>query len=1449
MALIILLLLALTSMLISIPAVQTWVVKRVTGSLTTQLGTSVTVESVHLGWTGNVSLGKILIKDERQDSLIFIDNLKFRLLRFDQNKRKVKLANVHLESPLVNFKHYEGEDHMNYQFLVDLSRQEGGGGVWTTLFKNLFIHNGEFRYRIEGFDPPTDRLFDENDFAFTGIEAELKDFYLIGDSLDLKIKHLKATERNGLELKRMVSKAKIHATGMEFADMRFKTADSDIKDYLAFSYSSYQSFQHFLDSVRVKTNLDKSVIAASDLAYFSFNLNPYKHNNITFSGSAHGYVSNFKLRDFDLEIGKSSVVKGDMDLRGLPDWQSSFIDLKISELRSHPAEVERVMALELQDKMKAFEAFTFTGHLTGFYSDFAADGRLNSALGQLNSRINFKLQGDDGARYMGQLVAQDFEVGRFLENNELGKTSFTFDLDEGSGLTFETLRTRFASKIDYIEYNGTRINNVEAKGLYTDQFFDGNAHLDDPSLKFTFDGKMNFKPVEPRFDFKANIQHVDLKALKIDTIATTASANVDIKLVGDDVDRINGYAKMSGLSVNRDGMLLELEQLDVQSEIGETQRALSIKSDYIDGSITGKYSLKNLGVVYQDFLHTLFPDFYDSVVLNEEIAAKANFIIRENDLIEYWTSHNIQLGNGKVNIEYNTTDESLESHSHFDRVKYDDYDLLSYDLIVRKRPHQLLNLSNDIKRLEQNGELLTNDILLNASILPNYAEYLLDFADTSDLIALRSFGALQFGSDSIQIQLEDSRLYLDGEAWEIAGSNSAVYHNSELFIERFTASNKGQLLHAHGLMTDRKTTEYLLINTQNLDLASFNPLLQPFELTLGGVSQDSIGVYQVFGRPVVHGNLKIKNLAVNGDTIGNFRIETYADENPLVMDVEASVEEGLFKNVSAKGRLDLSSGTGKLRMDIRAKDAEIKPIAAIFEGVASDFSGSIDGRIKVFGTFDEPAFTGHVQAKNVSFLVDYLNTRYTVNDRIGLSNTSMDFRGLRVNDVAGQTAEVNGQILHDFFDNITLNIAIENADQMQVLNTTKEDNELFYGKGIASGSARFTGPLDDIYIEVNASTNKGSNLTVPVYDNADNTLVDYIRFAQTVHTEEEEETTESDQKITMKMNVDITQDAEFVLLFDEVLDDKISGRGEGNVSMQYATGEDFFMYGVYTIQEGIYPFSSPTLVSEKFDLREGGQIVWNGDPYNAKINLQAAVSRNRAKPADLMAGIVQGASDYNDNIKMNVILNLQGDLFSPEITFDWEFPDQVSVTRLSEFNTLVKKVEADPDELNRQVFSLLTFGSFSPASDHGAGINTPATGDYRDIVSSSIGNFLSNQVNNWISEYDKNWEFGVDYLTASGISDQERAELIFSARRKLLNDRVELAVDYSAVNNSNIHPYTVDLVYKVKKDGSLKLKAYHKVANDPTLGDVSNVATTGVGFYFRQQFNRIRLRRNKIKPE
>ena len=211
---------------------------------------------------------------------------------------------------------------------------------------------------------------------------------------------------------------------------------------------------------------------------------------------------------------------------------------------------------------------------------------------------------------------------------------------------------------------------------------------------------------------------------------------------------------------------------------------------------------------------------------------------------------------------------------------------------------------------------------------------------------------------------------------------------------------------------------------------------------------------------------------------------------------------------------------------------------------------------------------------------------------------------------------------------------------------------------------------------------------------------------------------------------------------------------------------------------------------------------------------------------------------------MDVILNLKGELFSPEITFDWEFPDQSGVGNFTEFNTLIKRIEADPDELNRQIFSLLTFGSFSPALDYGQNLDINQE-DYRGIVNSSVSNFLSNQLTNWISAYNKDFELGIDYQTGTSATNLEARDFIVSARQRMMQERLELAFVKNFTNNSAINPYTVDLVYKVKKDGSLKLKAYHKLSNDPSMGDVSNVSTTGVGFYFRKQFDKLRLNGRK----
>jgi len=203
--LVLLVLCVISSFLISMPFVQSWVVGKITNSLSETLETEVSIKSVNLSWSGKMKLNDILIKDKQSDSLFFIHQLQLKLLSYNKEGKKAIVGNVVIKDPLVNFRQRTGDDELNFQFLVDIAKKDTtGNGIWNILFKNIEIENGQFRFRVDGHDPPSDRTFDENDFAFNQINGEFKDFYLIGDSLDFKIKNLNAVEKNGLEIERLV---------------------------------------------------------------------------------------------------------------------------------------------------------------------------------------------------------------------------------------------------------------------------------------------------------------------------------------------------------------------------------------------------------------------------------------------------------------------------------------------------------------------------------------------------------------------------------------------------------------------------------------------------------------------------------------------------------------------------------------------------------------------------------------------------------------------------------------------------------------------------------------------------------------------------------------------------------------------------------------------------------------------------------------------------------------------------------------------------------------------------------------------------------------------------------------------------------------------------------------------------------------------------------------------
>ena len=150
--------------------------------------------------------------------------------------------------------------------------------------------------------------------------------------------------------------------------------------------------------------------------------------------------------------------------------------------------------------------------------------------------------------------------------------------------------------------------------------------------------------------------------------------------------------------------------------------------------------------------------------------------------------------------------------------------------------------------------------------------------------------------------------------------------------------------------------------------------------------------------------------------------------------------------------------------------------------------------------------------------------------------------------------------------------------------------------------------------------------------------------------------------LTLDFNMDIRPDAQVQIIFNQKSGDIIKGSGSGNLRILFNTGGDFSMFGNYTIDKGNYSFTIPNYFNPKFfTLNPGGTIVWNGDPYDARINI-SAIYTTRAALIDLFGSSAQSLTSEQqkeaaERQRVDLYMNLTGSLLHPNILlFDIQLP-------------------------------------------------------------------------------------------------------------------------------------------------------------------------------------------------
>ena len=420
-------------------------------------------------------------------------------------------------------------------------------------------------------------------------------------------------------------------------------------------------------------------------------------------------------------------------------------------------------------------------------------------------------------------------------------------------------------------------------------------------------------------------------------------------------------------------------------------------------------------------------------------------------------------------------------------------------------------------------------------------------------------------------------------------------------------------------------------------------------------------------------------------------------------------------------------------------------------------------------------------------------------------------------------------------------------DRMLVLDTDEQDNDVFYGKVYATGSARISGDKRGVDMDISAATDDNSSFFMPLSGKSNISNADFVIFRkpQTIDTADrvawKKLAFERRRKLrsgtagqmNISMALDVRPNVELELT---VSGNTLRARGEGTLNMQINPRSNIFeMYGDYTISDGSFLFSLQNIINRKFLLESGSTIQWTGSPMNALLDIEA-VYKLKASLQPLLSGTSDRLT-ADRSVPVECVILLGDRLSDPSITFDVRVPGSDPETQ-----TIIANALNAPETVDMQFLYLLLFKSFM-AENSAASQNIGASVSYNTGLE-----FLTGQLSNLLSADDYN--VVIRYRPKSDLTSDE---VDFGLSKSLINNRlfVEVEGNYLIDNKQAVKSSMSNfmgeayITYLIDRAGTLKLKAFTQTID--RFDENQGLQETGIGVYFKEDFDNFRDLRRRIK--
>lgn len=1464
LSLIVILLVAVA--LLQIPAFQNFVVDWAASAISEKLGTRVSIGRVNLSFTGKVGVEKFYVEDFQRDTLLYVGKLDAYITGLGIFGGGIVLDRGEITDSRLCLHETPGGEMNIKQVVARLSDpNKPKKGNFKLKLRRASVDNMDFCLeKLEHRNPEFG--IDFSHLHLIGIDAAVDDLTIDGSAIYTTIDALSARERSGFELNHLAGRFYLTSGCIGFENTSIITPRSNVTiPYVSLVGNSWEEYKDFIGAVELNAAIRNSTLSTDDIAYFSPKLRDWDVRLSNINIEATGTVDDFKTTVASLQIGDATHLTAEASVKGLPDIKKTHFDLNITNLSSTAGDVDKLAAgiarADLPDKLVGMLGNTgridLSARFRGMLSSFDVQLGVSSAVGSVACNLLMTPLKGGRQSVKGDVATRGLRLGELLDKRELfGKITLTAYVDGVVGKDYTD--ANIVGNVSQFGFNDYVYDSLRLDGRIRNKEFDGRITARDPNLDFDFFGVVDLNDSVPRYDFSMDLRRADLVKLRVNhrDSVSVLSGRVVAEGSGRTFDDMNGSIRVTDALYKYNDQEVVTKQMLLTGANSARSKSVELRSDFADVTFRSKTSYhrvfeylkrsawKYLPVITRGKIEQA--QAVDTTAVADDYSLLSVLIRRINPVVDAITPGLQIADSSSMQLMFNPANNRLSFKASSDYIERRKMLATRLNVTASNRGDSLAVYASaedlyagsvHLPRLSLTGGAKQGKMQLSAGFDDTLRR-------TSGLVGVRAEVLRENGPAGREVELHilPSHLTRGNTTWQIF-AHRILLDTTRVVIDKFYVMNQGQELLLNGVAS-RSERDSVTLRLRNFDLAPFSQFADRMGYEVEGRTNGDASMRSVLRGGEMQADIWVDSLAVNGIAGPPLRLTSRWDvaRNRAGLAVVNRVKrDTLIRGFFAPDRMRYYA-----RLNVDSLDMGL--LDPVLSGVISETRGLASAELVLQGEGREADLEGSIRVAGLSTKVDFTQVTYTMPEAVlDVKNNRFRASNVAVFDPDGNRGRFDIDLNLQHLSNIGYDVRVA-PQQMLVLNTTEKDNDVFYGKVYASGTARIKGDKGLVNMDIAAMTDDNSTFFLPLSSRANISYADFVTFVEpraadsTDYIALKKQMFERRRKqkdaasnvMNISLLLDVRPNAELEM---NVAGNTIRARGEGTLNLQISPRQNVFeMYGDYSLTEGSFLLSLQNILNRKFVIEPGSTIQWTGSPMDAMLDIDAVY-----KVKASLQPLLQGTGDQlaaDRSVPVECLIHLGDRLSRPAITFDVKVP-----TLDPETQTLIANALSTPETIDLQFAYLLLFKSFM-AENNAAASNIGAAVSYNTGLE-----FLTNQLSNALSI--DGYNVVIRYRPKSELTSDE---VDFGLSKSLINNRlfVEVEGNYlidnkQAATNSAMSNFMGEayITYLIDRSGSLKLKAFTQTID--RFDENQGLQETGIGIYYKEDFNNFRDLRQRVK--